>query len=459
MKRCLLFVTCLGWLTVAGCMDHAKQSVALYERGDYAGASRAADQQLASHPDDDNLWNAKIRAALAQGDGPAIAAAYASYTQHRDEFDKELLRDLATATLGQALASPSVKLKLAAIEGIEELEIESLADQVHEQLGGDNDRVIAAAAMAVLHGPYPDAFQAGTQMLHSEDAEARRIALDGFAKKLGAPALADLEAALEDRDAKVRRTAARWLGQLKDVDAVAGLTARLTRDKDEDVRATAGLALAHLGVGNLQALGKRALADKSLAVRTAGVELLAASHLADADLVTLTDDADPLLALSAAIAVRTTHPELGAKVVARGIAAPEWTTRAGVANQLVQAVGKDAARGYAHQLLADADVHVRLAAARVLAHDGERDAAIAAFAAVDGDPQAAADLADLGDPRGVQRLSDLVRDPKRTADQRAEAADAHRLAHRVSPGLVAALADPNAVVRVAAAVAIGAIAK
>ena len=81
------------------------------------------------------------------------------------------------------------------------------------------------------------------------------------------------------------------------------------------------------------------------------------------------------------------------------------------------------------------------------------------FAAADGDVQAAADLADLGDARGIERLTALVRDPKRTAEQRADAASAHRTAHHVTPGLVAALADGNAIVRVEAAAAIGVLAK
>jgi HEAT repeat protein len=72
--------------------------------------------------------------------------------------------------------------------------------------------------------------------------------------------------------------------------------------------------------------------------------------------------------------------------------------------------------------------------------------------------QAAADLASLGDPAGLKALSDATRDPKRTVEQRAAAAAAHRTAHRVTPGLVAALADPNSLVRIEAAAALGALA-
>jgi HEAT repeat protein len=430
----------------------------MYEHGDYAGAARAADQGLAAHPGDDNLWNAKIRAALAQGDGAALATAYAGYMQHRRELDKPLLRDLVVATLGQALGSPSEKLKIAAIRAVEEIEIERLAEQVHDQLADDNDRVVAAAAIAVIHGGYPDSVQAAAQMLHSDDAEARRTVVDGIGRKIGKAAHIDLEAAVDDRDARVRRAALHWLGEIKDVDAIEPL-ARHLRDRDTEARVAAAGSLAKLGIGNLVAMAKTALADKSLAVRSAGIDLLVASRLADAQLVALTDDADPSLALHAAIAVRPTHPELAAKVLPRALAAPDWAARAEAANHLVQAVGVDAARPLAHQLLNDPDARVRLAAARVLAGAGEREAAAAAFASMPDDAAAAAELAALGDPRGVERLTALVRDLARSPEQRVVAIEAHRQAHLVSPGLVAALADPNAVVRVTAAATLGAVAK
>src|SRR5690348_7975561 len=41
----------LALLLVSGCAGRAKHSMTLYESGDYAGASRAADEGLANHPD------------------------------------------------------------------------------------------------------------------------------------------------------------------------------------------------------------------------------------------------------------------------------------------------------------------------------------------------------------------------------------------------------------------------
>ena len=109
MRRCVVF----GCLAFMACANHAQHAVALYETGDYVGAARAAESGLATHPQDEGLWQMRVRAALAQGDAAGIAKAYAAYrAQLGGDDDKELLRDLAIATLGQALASPSAKLTI-----------------------------------------------------------------------------------------------------------------------------------------------------------------------------------------------------------------------------------------------------------------------------------------------------------------------------------------------------------
>ncbi len=450
----------LALLAPAACANRAKKSIDLYESGDYAGAARAADEGLASHPDDDNLWAMKVRASLALGEREAIARAYEEYVARRGEDDKELLRELATATLGQALASPSVKMKIAAIEAIERLEIHALTDQVAESMGDDDDRVAAAAAVAVLRG-IPGAPQVADDLLRSENPEARRIVVDGIGRKIGKLAVADLEKAADDSDPRVRRAAIRWLGMIKDQNAVP-LLARRMRDPDDGVRAAAASALARIGTGDLAGFAKQALADHSLAMRLAGVDLLAAAK-ADAELVALTDDKDAMVALQAAIAIKAKRPELAEKALVRASTAAEWTTRAGAANLAVTAVGRQRARPHAQKLADDAELGVRLAAARVLAQLDDREAAKRVFAsALDNAEygvQAAADLAALGDPAGMQALSSYVRDAGRTPAQRAAAAAAHRSAHRVTGGLVAALADGNGLVRVEAAAVLGTLAK
>ena len=441
-----------------GCANRAKRSVTLYDSGDYSGAARAADEGLTQHPEDDGLWAMRIRAALALGDADGVAKAYEGYVSHRGDDDKALIRDLASATLGQALASPSARLKIAAINAVAELELHELTEQVFEKLGDDDDRVAASAAVAVLKG-HPQAPQIADDMLKSENAEARRIAVDGVGKKIGKLAVADLEKAGSDRDARVRRAAIYWLGMIKDQDAIELLTKRL-RDPDETVRAACASALARIGVGNLEAFGQQALKDHALAVRLAGIELVVAAHREDV-LLTLTADADPMVAAQAAIAAK--RPDLGAKAIERAIASDEWAIRAGAANLLVQAIGKAAALPVARQLTTDKELPVRLAAARVLAHNGDPAAAKLVFAAAletpDHGVQAAADLAALGEPAGTRALSAFVRDLKSSPEQRAAAAMAHRTAHKVTAGLVAGLADPNGLVRVEAAAALALLSK
>jgi HEAT repeat protein len=458
MRRIALALLVLG--SLVSCANRAKRSIDLYESGDYAGAARAADEGLASHPGDDNLWAMKVRASLALGDADAVASAYDRYAAQRGNDDKPLLRELATVTLAQALASPSVKMKVAAIEAIERIEIHALTDQVAELMGDDDDRVAAAAAVAVLRG-MPGAPQVAHELMRSEDAEARRIAVDGVGRKVGKLASADLVKAADDPDPRVRRVAIRWLGMNADP-AAQDVLARRLRDSDDSVRAAAASALARIGAGDLRGFAKHALDDRSLAVRMAAIELLAAAK-ADADLVALTDDADAMVALQAAIAVKITRPELAEKAIVRASAAAEWTTRAGAANLLVSALGREAARPHAAKLAADPELGVRLAAARVLAQLDDRDGAKRIFSSALTDAhhgvQAAADLAALGDKAGMQALSQAVRDASRTPEQRTAAASAHRLARRVTGGLVAALADVNGLVRVEAAAALGTLAK
>ncbi|HEU4735212.1 MAG TPA: HEAT repeat domain-containing protein [Kofleriaceae bacterium] len=439
---------------LAACADHAHQAVALYEAGDYAGAARAADSGLAAHPGDEGLWQMRVRAALAQGDGPGVARAYATYRdQLAGEDDKELLRELAIATLRQALASPSVKLKIAAIDAVAAAELMPLAEQVAERMTDDDDRVVASAAIAVLHG-YPQAPQAAGEMLHSEDPEARRIAVEGIGNKVGKLAITDLEAAGADPDPRVRRAAIRWLGQLKDAGAVELLTRHL-HDPDDAVRAAAASALARIGVGNLAELGRLALQDRALAVRLAGIELMVAGH-ATAELARLDEDPDPIVAAEAALARGGGAP--AARAIERAATADEWTIRAGAANLAERALGKPAAVALARKLAADREPAVRLAAARVLAHAGDPRAAAELFVAALRDPDhalaAATDLAQADDPRGVQALDAAVGDREHGPAARAAAAAAHQTAHRITPGLVGALADDSGVVRVASAAAL-----
>jgi len=454
MRRVLL----CSFLVLASCANRAKQSVALYESGDYAGAAREADNGLASHPDDDGLWQMRIRAALALGDGDGIAKSWATYRERRGSDDAELLRELAIATLGQALGSPSQRMKITAIEAVQSAEIQQLAEQVAERMGDDDDRVAATAAVAVLRG-FPQAPQVASEMLRSEDAEARRIAVDGIGRKVGALAAVDLHKAAADPDPGVRRAAFRWLAHIKDKEAPAVFERNL-RHPDEGVRAAAASGLARIGLGDLQAFANKALADKALAVRLAGIELLAAAKRTDELTQLAQSDADPMVAAEAAIAVK--RADLAQAALDKAATAERWTIRAGAANTAVRALGKPATIAFARKLMTDPEVGVRLAAARALIASGDKAGAVAIFEqalATDSAVSAATDLARIGDKRGLEALSNATRDAKATPDQRAQAAAAHGTARRVTPGLVAALADANGVVRVEAAAVLVMLAK
>ena len=313
------------------------------------------------------------------------------------------------------LASPSAKLKIEAIDAISDLELQALADQVFERLNDDDDRVAASAAVAVLHG-YQQAPQVADDMLKSENAEARRIAVAGIAKKIGKLAVADIEKAGSDPDAGVRRAAIYALGEIKDKDAVELCTRRM-KDPDEACAPRRRPRSRASASATSRSSRKHALADKALSVRLAGVELLAAAHR---DASSRHSSTTPIRSwrVAAAIAVKTSHPGLGAKAArARSRCAGEWTVRAGAANLAVSALGARPVSPTRRRLAKDSELEVRLAAARVLVHAGDTAGARAISRAALEMPQAiqaAADLAAQGDATGLAALSAAVRDSRNT---------------------------------------------
>lgn len=470
MRETRIVAVTIAASLVAACADYAKPAVTLYEAGDYQGAANAAQAGLAAHPNDDALWGMRVRSALALGDARGAASAYGSYTARRGDDDHALLHGLAVATIEQALHSNSAQLRVSAIETIEQERLMPFVQAVADAMADSDDRVAAAAAVALLHDSFkaPDVLEA---MLHSERAEARRIAVTGLARKAGAIAAAPIEQTAGDPDPRVRVAAIDGLGLIKDADAIP-LLAKALGDRDETVRAAAAGALAKIGKGDLRGFAQHALNDDSVAVRAAGADLLGAAGDTNA-LAELAKDADPVVALEAVVVLHRAggagpavpvEQQPGVLAETRALASPRWETRAGGLNLLAQAVGdKKELLALAQPLAKDPEVRVRLAAARALASAGDRDTAAAVFrAALSGNyaAQAAADLAALdGDATALATLATLAADPARTATQRMEAVDAHRTAHRITAGLVAALADANALVRIEAASVLVALAK
>jgi HEAT repeat protein len=427
----------------------ARTALDHYQHDDFVRASTVAEAALRTHADDDELWRVWIRSTLAQGEPGLLARRYQKYQQARGSDDCALVEDLATATLGQGLTSRSAQLRVRAIQLVEEFELEALAEPVFDALGDDDDRVAAAAAVAVLRA-HPDAPAIARDLMSSADPEARAIAVAGVARKLGDLAAADITQAARDPEAVVRLAALRALATIPGDDAMRSLIAGL-RDLDARVRAQAAHSLAAARPANLTAHAHIALADANIAVRLAGVALLAAAK-DHAALTALLTDPDPTVAITAAARLRRSSPAARA-AIERGLRDPSASVRAGALNLAQAALDPVAAVELARGSLDDPGREVRLAAARVLLHNHLRDEAVAIFVAALATSDrliAAADLIWADDPRGAETLTEAM-DPGAPTERRRRAVLAHHVAGRITPGLVAALADASGELRLEAA--------
>jgi HEAT repeat protein len=436
---------------LAGCTSSAaSQARRLYDNGDFAGAARLADQELAGNTGDEDLWHVRIRALLAQGDRAGVADAYSRYRQMRGKDDGSLVTDMAIATLGQGLQSTSSDVRVETIGWIERLELEPLAQDVMDQMESDDDRVAAAAAVAVING-HPQAAYLVEDLQHSSDPVARAIAIQGIGRKVGEKAGDDLRKAMVDPEPIVRAAACDALSYVKDDASTRSLIEALA-DEDAVVRTAAARSLAVRRMGDLSGYARVALVDPNANVRIAGIALLVSAG-DTAGLQTLLAGDDPVLAVHAAGALAGADPAGAARAIDTALASSDPQARIGAINTMQAALGATAAVERARALVGDPDVAVRLAAARLLAYGKLVDEATPVLvAALDSDERlsAAADLAKLGDTRGTTLLSTAVLEPRK-ASERAKAALMHGSAHRITPGLVAALADQSGQVRVIAA--------
>lgn len=448
-------VLMISLFVLAACGPSAgvKRAQTLLDRGDYRGAATAADEELGKTPGDAQLTRIRIRAALGMGDAKDAVARYRTWRTSRAEEDLAALRTMAMTTLWQGLTSPSAQVQVQAIQAIERLEIEAFARDVGERMGDDDDVVAAAAAIAVLRA-FPQAPDVATDMLKSPDPHARAIAVEGIGRKVGKHAADDLRFAAVDTDPRVRAAAAYAIAALADPRDTDRLT-ELATDKSPDVRVVALRALARGKRGDLGALAQQALGDAALGVRLAAVDLLVASRGRPAARDLLAHE-DAMVAAYAARALQ--DPQAGAAAVDRALAHEDWTIRAGAVNLMEVALGKEAARTRADKAAGDPAVAVQIAAARLLAYMGDKPRAVSIYAAAlaTAEPHdkvgAAAELARLGDARGVAALEELAAsdDP----GVRRSIITAHRAARVITPGLWAALADDDAGNRIEAAAAL-----
>jgi HEAT repeat protein len=434
-------------LAACGPSTAARRAQTLIDAGDYAAAAELATAELQKNPKDGDLWRVRIRASLGQNDAGAAVAAYAEWRAVRGEEDHGALRMMAMTTLWQGLESPQQAARVEAIRAVERLEIERLADAVADQMVSDDDVVAAAASIAILRA-YPQAPQVAGELLGSAEARARAIVVEGIARKVGKRAADDLRQLAGDPDPNVRRVLARALGGFQDPADTERLSV-LAKDADAEVRAAALHALSQGKRGDLSALARAALDDEHLGVRIAAVALLDASG-DDATLVSLLKGDDHAIAAHAARALMKTHKADAAAALDRALADSDWSVRVGALNLATSIVGADAARGRAEKLLGDTTVDVRVAAARLLGNDPRAVEVLAAALTDDHvGVHAAADLAKLGDERGLTALARFSQADKPA--QRRAAVDGHAVARRVTPGLVGALADDDPVIRIAAA--------
>lgn len=434
----------------------AKKAQRLLKAGDFAGAEKVADAELARFPKDPSLWRIKIQAGMLAGDAAGAVDDYGRWRGIRGAHDRDILETMAKTTLWQALRVPSSAVKTEAIQNIERLEVEALAQDVADRIADEDDAVAAAAAVALLRA-HPQAPYIATQLLSSDDPRARAIAVEGIGRKIGAAARDDLVPMLGDSDPTVRRTAAFAIGAMETDEDTAALARVARDDADGAVRAA---ALRGLGRGTRSGVAdaaRAALADDYLGARLAAVHLLAEEHLTD-ELATLAAGGDAFVAIRAAVAIAGDRGAEAAAAVSRHLGADEWSVRVAALGALARTMDAATAIERARAALADPSVSVRIAAARALIALDSPDGAVEGLVAALSDDldspriQAAIELARIGDARGTAALAELARSAN--ADTRRSGVRSHVHIGEVTDSLIAALSDEAPLIRVAAAAAI-----
>jgi HEAT repeat protein len=433
----------------------AREARTLLDRGDYGGAERIADRELERVPGHPEYWRIKIQAALSAGDAARAVEVYESWRQHRGAHDEAALSAMAKTVLWQALRVPAAEVRVDAIQIIEQRELEVLAQDVIDLVAADDDRVAAAAAVAVVR-IHPHAPRVLTDLLRSSDARARELAVTGIGRKVGEHARDDLVPMLDDPDPSVRRAAVRAVAGFGAGRDTERLVAIARDDADGTVRAAALLALARGDRGGTSEVAMAALDDDYTGARLAAVSLLARARGGGARpvLAELASSDDLLLALRAATELAALG-EPRVDTLERALAAEAWTVRASAVNATARVAPRRTALTLLGGAIVDPRIDVRLAAARALLALEQTERAVrellAALGAPTDDPrlQAAIDLTRIDHPAGVEALADLAASP--STGVRAGAIRAHHYADRPTTALVAALADDTIANRVTAA--------
>jgi HEAT repeat protein len=210
------------------------------------------------------------------------------------------------------------------------------------------------------------ALSALEELLHDDDSDVRRLAVQALGE-LELPAAADdLLRATDDVDAEVRATALRALARLGSASA-AGRARALAFDPDGSVRLAALGVLGDLGLEPDEAL----LDDSDTAVRAFAAALLCStSGRADEVLTGLLGADDPELRVGGLTAITAAaRPNTNLRAL-KALQDPEWHVRAEAAKAVAATAGHSAVDPLV-AALSDDDQRVRLAAAEALGTIGE----------------------------------------------------------------------------------------
>jgi len=429
---------------------HAQELLAA---GEYEAAERAADEELQAAPEDPALWHIKIRAPMERGDGARSVEHYMRWHHIRRHYDNAAMRAMAVAALSQGLRSPSASVRAQAVGAASRLRIRSLRDEIAALVRDRDERVAAAAAIALLSDS-GEARERAVALLGSDDPSVRARIVTGIAREV--EARADLLRALADPSPIVRRAAVAALGKRQRGLESMKLVEIARKDPDGTVRAEALAALAQKKCKCALEAVDPALADPYLGARLAALPILARhGGVGRARLASLAGSDDLYVSLRAAVLLRKLGGDPPTDNIERALGNGKWGVRAAALNALSEIVPTERALELVGPALLDERIEVRLLAARVLVRLGRPGRAIQTFESALESPSealrltAASQLLRVDDDLGTKALGELAKSPSETT--RAAAAAAFRGADNVNLTLVGILGDESAEVRIAAA--------
>jgi HEAT repeat protein len=183
----------------------------------------------------------------------------------------------ALIPLETVVNSGSYSLCVSAVRALGEIADQRAVRPLLRALTSSDGAVCAAAVTALAQAGGPEVIEPITGMLQHKHGHVRLAAVEALGSLGAARAVESLRALAQDPQWDVRRAVAETLGRLKDKRGVEALTQGL-KDSDEDVREAAALALGTLG--ERSAIGPLVLALKDLG---SGVRRIAAAALSRID--------------------------------------------------------------------------------------------------------------------------------------------------------------------------------